>query len=41
MAKDPTREDAGIITGLARESSYGGYLALGVLIDVRTQLGSV
>jgi tryptophan 2,3-dioxygenase len=35
MAKDPTTDDRGIITELAAPSSYGGYLALDVLLSAQ------
>src|ERR1051325_3425539 len=36
MAKDPVRsDDRGIITDLAAETSYGGYLALDVLLSAQ------
>src|SRR5690348_16551571 len=35
MGKEPARGDAGIITELAPGSSYGGYLALDVLLSAQ------
>lgn len=35
MAKQPTKHDGGIITELATQSSYGGYLALDVLLSAQ------
>jgi tryptophan 2,3-dioxygenase len=35
MAKDPTQHEGGIITELAPQTSYGGYLALDVLLSAQ------
>jgi hypothetical protein len=33
-------DDPGIITDLAPETCYGGYLCLDQLLDVRTEIGA-
>src|SRR3982750_2575465 len=35
MSKDPMKDDSGIITELGAQTSYGGYLALDVLLSAQ------